>query len=67
MVLNGYQQVPRRAIGDPPTAGRVVAGRRAAVKALNPEVYLLGEIRERDPSGLQGDQLDALMNYAMGR
>jgi glycosidase len=40
---------------------------RAAVKALNPEVYLLGEIWERDPSWVQGDQFDALMNYAVGR
>lgn len=40
---------------------------RDAAKAVNPEVYLLGEIWERDPSWLQGDQFDALMNYAMGR
>ncbi len=40
---------------------------RQTTKAVNPDVYLVGEIWERDPSWLQGDQFDALMNYAMGR
>jgi cyclomaltodextrinase / maltogenic alpha-amylase / neopullulanase len=39
---------------------------RRAAKALNPEVYLVGEIWGRDASWLQGDQFDALMNYAIG-
>lgn len=39
---------------------------RQATKAINPEVYLVGEIWERDPSWLKGDQFDALMNYALG-
>ena len=40
---------------------------RDAVKAVYPDVYLIGEIWQRDPSWLQGDQFDALMNYAIGR
>lgn len=40
---------------------------REATTAVNPEVYLVGEIWERDPTWLQGDQFDALMNYAIGR
>jgi len=39
---------------------------RKAVKAASPEEYLVGEIWERDPSWLRGDQFDALMNYALG-
>ncbi|MBW3554297.1 MAG: alpha-amylase [Gemmatimonadetes bacterium] len=39
---------------------------RQATKAVNPEVYLIGEVWQRDPSWLQGDQFDALMNYALG-
>lgn len=40
---------------------------RSAVKAVNPDVYLVGEIWERDPSWLRGDQFDALMNYPLGQ
>ena len=40
---------------------------RQAVKAVNPEVYLIGEVWEQDPTWLRGDQFDALMNYAMGQ
>jgi glycosidase len=36
------------------------------VKAVDPEVYLVGEIWERDASWLRGTQFDALMNYAIG-
>ena len=43
------------------------SGWRSAVKAVDPEVYLVGEIWERDPSWLRGDQFDALMNYALGQ
>jgi cyclomaltodextrinase / maltogenic alpha-amylase / neopullulanase len=39
---------------------------RQAARAANPEVYLVGEVWHRDPSWLQGDQFDALMNYAIG-
>ncbi len=40
---------------------------RATAKAIDPEVYLVGEVWERDASWLQGDQFDALMNYAIGQ
>lgn len=40
---------------------------RAATKSIDPDVYLLGEIWERNPAWLQGDRFDALMNYAIGR
>jgi cyclomaltodextrinase / maltogenic alpha-amylase / neopullulanase len=40
---------------------------RAAAKAVNPDVYLVGEIWDRDASWLQGNQFDALMNYAVGQ
>ena len=40
---------------------------RSVTKAVNPDVYLVGEIWERDPSWLQGTEFDALMNYAIGR
>lgn len=36
---------------------------RTKVKGLNPESYLVGEVWEIDPAYLQGDELDALMNY----
>lgn len=39
---------------------------RNAAKAVDADVYLVGEIWERDPSWLQGDQFDALMNYTLG-
>jgi cyclomaltodextrinase len=39
---------------------------RDAVKTLDPDAYLLGEIWERDASWLQGGQFDALMNYPVG-
>jgi cyclomaltodextrinase / maltogenic alpha-amylase / neopullulanase len=40
---------------------------RSAAKSVDPEVYLVGEVWHRDPSWLQGDQFDALMNYAIGQ
>ena len=40
---------------------------RQTAKAINPDVYLVGEIWQRDASWLQGDQFDALMNYAIGQ
>lgn len=40
---------------------------RAAVKAVDPDVYLLGEVWEQDPSWLRGDEFDALMNYPLGQ
>lgn len=39
---------------------------RQTVKGVDPTAYLVGEIWERDPSWLRGDQFDALMNYAIG-
>jgi cyclomaltodextrinase / maltogenic alpha-amylase / neopullulanase len=40
---------------------------RRTARAADPEVYLVGEVWHRDPSWLQGDQFDALMNYAIGQ
>ena len=40
---------------------------RSVTKAVNPDVYLVGEVWQRDPSWLRGDEFDALMNYALGR
>jgi glycosidase len=40
---------------------------RSAVKSVRPDAYLVGEIWSADPSWLQGDQFDSLMNYALGR
>jgi glycosidase len=40
---------------------------RAAVKAIDPDAYIVGEIWERNPAWLEGDRFDALMNYAIGR
>jgi cyclomaltodextrinase len=40
---------------------------RRAAKEVNPEVYLVGEIWQRNPSWLQGDEFDSLMNYAVGQ
>ncbi|MEJ2502137.1 MAG: alpha-amylase family glycosyl hydrolase [Gemmatimonadota bacterium] len=39
---------------------------RERVKRLDPDVYLVGEIWERDASWLRGDRFDALMNYPLG-
>ena len=40
---------------------------RAELKALKPEVYLVGEVWDLRPEYLQGDQFDSLMNYTLGR
>jgi len=40
---------------------------RARVKEDHPDAYIVGEIWSLDPSWLQGDQFDSLMNYALGR
>ena len=40
---------------------------RETAKAIDPDVYLIGEIWERDAGWLQGDRFDALMNYAVGQ
>ncbi|MFP4644824.1 MAG: alpha-amylase family glycosyl hydrolase [Spirochaetales bacterium] len=40
---------------------------REAVRDINPEAYIVGEIWQRAPSWIQGDQFDSLMNYAVGR
>ena len=39
---------------------------RQAAKAVNPDVYLVGEVWGRSASWLQGDEFDSLMNYALG-
>ncbi|MFC4098204.1 alpha-glycosidase [Paenibacillus xanthanilyticus] len=38
---------------------------REAVKSLKPDAYILGEIMHDATPWLQGDQLDAVMNYAV--
>ena len=40
---------------------------RHVAKGLAPETYLVGEIWQRNAGWLQGDQFDALMNYAIGQ
>ncbi len=40
---------------------------RAELKALKPEVYLVGEVWDLRPEYLLGDQFDSLMNYTLGR
>jgi glycosidase len=40
---------------------------RQTAKAVDPQVYLVGEIWEQAPGWLLGDQFDALMNYAIGQ
>jgi glycosidase len=53
--------------GDIDNRGTFFPAFRDAVKGVDPETYLVGEIWERDESWLQGDQFDALMNYAIGQ
>ncbi|WP_299428845.1 alpha-amylase family glycosyl hydrolase [uncultured Meiothermus sp.] len=40
---------------------------RTELKALKPDVYLVGEVWDLRPEFLQGDQFDSLMNYPVGR
>jgi len=40
---------------------------RQTAKGIDPDVYLVGEVWERSPGWLRGDQFDALMNYAIGQ
>ncbi|GAI08050.1 unnamed protein product, partial [marine sediment metagenome] len=40
---------------------------RQLAKMEKEDVYLLAEIWQLDPSWVQGDQFDSLMNYALGR
>jgi cyclomaltodextrinase / maltogenic alpha-amylase / neopullulanase len=40
---------------------------RNTAKSIDPHVYLVAEVWHRDASWLQGDQFDALMNYAIGQ
>ena len=40
---------------------------RQLVKMEKPDAYLIAEIWQLDPSCVQGDQFDSLMNYALGR
>jgi glycosidase len=40
---------------------------RQIAKMEKPDAYLIAEIWQLDPSWVQGDQFDSLMNYALGR
>ncbi|HEX6588938.1 MAG TPA: alpha-amylase family glycosyl hydrolase [Longimicrobiales bacterium] len=40
---------------------------RSTLKAIDPDVYLVGEVWDRNPGWVQGDQFDALMNYWVSR
>jgi glycosidase len=40
---------------------------RQLAKIEKPDAYLIAEIWQLDPSWVQGDQYDSLMNYALGR
>jgi len=40
---------------------------RQLAKVEKPDAYLIAEIWQLDPSWVQGDQFDSLMNYALGR
>jgi glycosidase len=40
---------------------------RQITKMEKPDAYLIAEIWQLDPSWVQGDQFDSLMNYALGR
>jgi len=40
---------------------------RQLAKMESPDAYLVAEIWQLDPSWVQGDQYDSLMNYALGR
>ena len=40
---------------------------RQITKMEKPDAYLIAEIWQLDPSWVQGDQYDSLMNYALGR
>lgn len=40
---------------------------RQIAKLEKPDAYLIAEIWQLDPSWVQGDQYDSLMNYALGR
>ena len=40
---------------------------RSTAKAIDPDVYLVAEIWQRSSGWVQGDQFDALMNYAIGQ
>jgi glycosidase len=40
---------------------------RQKAKGIDANTYLVGEIWQRAPEWLQGDQFDALMNYAIGQ
>ncbi len=40
---------------------------RQELRTVDPDHYIVGEIRGRDASWLQGDQFGSLMNYAVGQ
>jgi cyclomaltodextrinase / maltogenic alpha-amylase / neopullulanase len=40
---------------------------RRTAKGINPDAYLVGEIWQRSPGWVQGDEFDSLMNYAIGQ
>lgn len=50
-----------------PNAAAFARALRETVKGVKPDAYLVGEIWDRAPAWVQGDQYDALMNYAVGQ
>ncbi|MDF1504518.1 alpha-amylase family glycosyl hydrolase [Roseisolibacter sp. H3M3-2] len=55
--------VPEEVIDGPAFLAEV----RRAVKARDPDAYLVGESWRRAPEWVRGDRFDALMNYAVGQ
>jgi glycosidase len=50
-----------------PNAAAFARALRTTAKSVKPDAYVVGEIWDRAPSWVQGDQYDALMNYAVGQ
>ena len=53
--------------GDIRNRGEFFPAFRDAAKSIDPDVYLVGEIWQRNPTWLEGDEFDSLMNYAIGQ
>ncbi|MBY0492113.1 MAG: glycoside hydrolase family 13 protein [Gemmatimonadaceae bacterium] len=50
-----------------PNAAAFARALRETAKSVKSDAYVVGEIWDRAPSWVQGDQYDALMNYAVGQ
>lgn len=50
-----------------PNAAAFARNLREAAKSVRADAYVVGEIWDRAPGWVQGDQYDALMNYAVGQ